>query len=109
MCGIVGALRVDKSVPWAMDAQVAARMVATLRHRGPDGEGQWTSADGLCWLGHTRLAIIDLPSGHQPLANEGGTIWVNYNGEIYNHAELRQELLALGHQFKTRCDTEVLV
>jgi asparagine synthase (glutamine-hydrolysing) len=109
MCGIVGVLRLASTAQWELSPHVAGRMMEVLSHRGPDGAGQWTSPDGLCWLGHTRLAIIDLPGGHQPLSNETGTVWVNYNGEIYNHAELREQLEGLGHQFRTRCDTEVLV
>jgi asparagine synthase (glutamine-hydrolysing) len=107
MCGIVGAVRLQTSAAWELTPEVAARMVGTLRHRGPDGEGEW--ADDHCWLGHTRLAIIDLAAGHQPLSNEDRSVWVNYNGEIYNHDGLRRELQSLGHRFASRCDTEILV
>jgi asparagine synthase (glutamine-hydrolysing) len=93
-----------------MSPEVAARMVETLRYRGPDGRGDWWSPDGRCWLGHTRLKIIDLSeAGHQPMANEDGSLRVNFNGEIYNHLELRSELERAGHRFASRCDTEVLV
>ena len=109
MCGIVGVLRLQSSAPGGPSAAERGGMLGALRHRGPDGEGEWASPDGLCWLGHTRLAVVDLAGGHQPLSNEGGSVWVNYNGEIYNHADLRQELVARGHQFLTRCDTEALV
>ncbi len=84
-------------------------MLAAIRRRGPDGEGQWRSADDLCWLGHRRLAIIDLHTGDQPMCNEDGTLWVVFNGEIYNHLALRTELEACGHLFKSRSDTEVLL
>ncbi len=78
------------------------------RHRGPDAEGIWS--DGICTLGHRRLAIIDLSeSGKQPLSNEDGTIWVTFNGEIYNFQSLRRELESLGHHFRTQTDTEVIV
>ena len=109
MCGIAGYLRLrpENSAPIAAD--VARQMLAAIRRRGPDGEGQWRSADGLCWLGHRRLAIIDLHTGDQPMCNEDGTIWTVFNGEIYNHLALRSELEARGHRFKTRSDTEVLV
>ena len=86
---------------------VVRDMVRALRHRGPDGQG--VHASGPAVLGHARLAIIDPRAGAQPLGNEDASIWVTFNGEIYNHAELRAELLRLGHSFRTRCDTEVLV
>ena len=109
MCGIAGyvRLRPENSAPISVD--VAREMLATIRRRGPDGEGQWRSADGLCWFGHRRLAIIDLHTGDQPMCNEDGTIWTVFNGEIYNYLALRNELEARGHRFKTRSDTEVLV
>ncbi|MGB5080357.1 MAG: asparagine synthase (glutamine-hydrolyzing) [Burkholderiales bacterium] len=109
MCGIAGYLRLrpENSAPIA--AHVAGDMLAAMRRRGPDGEGEWRSADDLCWLGHRRLAIIDLHTGDQPMCNEDRTIWTVFNGEIYNHHALRAELEACGHRFKSRSDTEVLV
>ncbi len=82
-------------------------MLGTIVHRGPDDQG--IHDGGHAVLGVRRLKIIDLEGGHQPLSNEDGTVWVVYNGEIYNHAALHQELEARGHRFTTRCDTEVLV
>lgn len=82
-------------------------MTRALAHRGPDGEG--IHVTGNVALGHRRLAIIDPEGGTQPMANENGRIWVSYNGEIYNFRELRAELAAKGHRFRTRCDTEVIV
>lgn len=84
-------------------------MLGALEHRGPDGRGQWRAADESCWLGHRRLAIIDLQTGDQPIANEDGSIWTVFNGEIYNYVKLREELTMLGHRFRTRSDTEVVV
>ncbi len=89
-------------------------MCATLRHRGPDDEGTYTARpvpDGSfrVGLGHRRLSIIDLDAGHQPMPNEDGTVQVVFNGEIYNHEELRKELSGRGHRFRTRCDTEAVV
>ena len=109
MCGIAGYLRLrpENCAPISLD--VAAEMLSVLRRRGPDGEGQWRSADDLCWLGHRRLAIVDLHTGDQPMCNEDGTVWTVFNGEIYNHLLLKSELEACGHRFKTRSDTEVLV
>src|SRR5258706_1510278 len=109
MCGIAGYLRLrpDRSEP--MPPHVAREMLDAIRHRGPDGEGQWRSSDHLCWFGHRRLAIIDLDTGDQPMCNEDGTVWTVFNGEIYNYKELRSELETHGHHFKTRSDTEVLV
>ncbi|HKI16462.1 MAG TPA: asparagine synthetase B, partial [Isosphaeraceae bacterium] len=84
-------------------------MAATMRHRGPDDEGLHTDAHSGVTIGVRRLAIMDLEGGHQPLSNEDGSLWVAFNGEIYNHAGLREELLARGHRFATSSDTEVLV
>lgn len=109
MCGIAGYLRLRPQSAAPISADVARDMLAAIRRRGPDGEGQWRGADDLCWLGHRRLAIIDLHTGDQPMCNEDGTLWVVFNGEIYNHLALRTELEACGHLFKTRSDTEVLV
>jgi asparagine synthase (glutamine-hydrolysing) len=78
-----------------------------LAHRGPDGVGEWS--DERAALGHRRLSIVDLATGGQPLSNEDGTIWVTFNGEIYNHQDLRRELEAAGHRYRTRCDTESIV
>ena len=75
--------------------------------RGPDGAG--LHADGRAALAHRRLSIVDLAAGHQPLANEDGSIWIVFNGEIYNHAQLRDELSAAGHRYRSRCDTETIV
>src|SRR5216110_547042 len=109
MCGIAGYLRLrpEKSAP--ISADVAGEMLTAIRRRGPDAAGEWRSADHLCWLGHRRLAIIDLSTGDQPMGNEDGTVWTVFNGEIYNFSELRAELETRGHRFKTRSDTEVLV
>ena len=82
-------------------------MRESLIHRGPDGGGLW--ADARAVLGHRRLSIVDLAGGHQPLSNEDASIWVTYNGEIYNHGDLRVELEGAGHQYRTRCDTETIV
>jgi asparagine synthase (glutamine-hydrolysing) len=82
-------------------------MVGSLRHRGPDEFGMYR--DGRVGLGHARLSIIDLATGQQPLSNEDGTLWIVFNGEIFNYVELRAELLALGHRFRTQSDTEVIV
>jgi asparagine synthase (glutamine-hydrolysing) len=82
-------------------------MLDTIRHRGPDDEGIYSAPQ--VGLGHRRLSIIDLSTGHQPLSNEDGTIWIVFNGEIYNFAELRNFLLSKGHVFTTKTDTEVIV
>jgi asparagine synthase (glutamine-hydrolysing) len=108
MCGIGGFLTVRTAA--ARDELEARlwRIIATLRHRGPDDEGVWT--DGRAGLAHARLSIIDLsPAGHQPMASADGSAWMTYNGEIYNFAEIRQELEALGYPFRSRSDTEVIV
>ena len=84
-------------------------MSAALRHRGPDDSGLHTDAHTGVSIGARRLAIMDVEGGHQPLSNEDGTVWVAFNGEIYNGVELRQQLTERGHRFSTTCDTEVLV
>lgn len=105
MCGIVGmAAMAGSALP---PAEAFDRAVAALRHRGPDGSG--VHLDARVALGHTRLSIIDVEGGAQPLANEDGTVLTVFNGEIWNHEALRGELEASGHRFRTRCDTEVLV
>src|SRR5207249_7733325 len=83
------------------------RMTAALTHRGPDDCGYLEDAD--LSLGVRRLSIIDLPGGHQPMGNEDGSIWTVYNGEIYNFRKLRGELVSLGHEFSSDCDTETIV
>jgi asparagine synthase (glutamine-hydrolysing) len=105
MCGIAGYL--GREHP-----QLGAAMAARLRHRGPDDAGECVLPlrDGsACVLAHQRLSIIDIPGGHQPQTNEDDTVHVVYNGETYNFRELRRDLEALGHRFKTRSDTEVIV
>ena len=104
MCGITGFVRNDGQ---SADRGIVERMTATLSHRGPDGEG--FLVDGPAALGHRRLSIIDVVGGAQPLSNEDGTIWVTYNGELYNELELRRELEAKGHRYRTASDTESLV
>lgn len=105
MCGIAGIATADAAAVPAPEA--LQRMIAALHHRGPDGQG-FHRAPGI-GLAHARLAIIDLVSGQQPLHNEDRSVWVVFNGEIFNYIELRAELLAAGHRFATASDTEVLV
>src|SRR5712671_6252411 len=106
MCGVAGILSIaDGAPPPSLDA--LGRMAAALRHRGPDGTGAYR--DARCALAHTRLAIIDLQGGAQPLCEEHGRVWVSFNGEIFNYLELREELTARGHRFATRSDTEAIV
>src|ERR687886_2822921 len=104
MCGIAGIARPE---PSGVGEAVLARMAVALRHRGPDGVGLCPGAR--VGLAHTRLSIIDIDGGAQPLGNEDGQVIVTYNGEVYNYLELRAELEGKGHRFRTRCDTEVLV
>ncbi len=104
MCGIAGILRQDGR---PADPGLLQRMTGVLAHRGPDGDG--FHLDGPVGLGHRRLAIIDLAGGIQPMAVEDGALWITYNGELYNFAELRPELSALGCVFRTSSDTEVVL
>src|SRR4051794_2262110 len=103
MCGICGIV----STRGAVEPDRLRRMSRTLYHRGPDSEG--SHLDGPVGIAARRLAIIDLTGGHQPIANEDGSVVVVQNGEIYNYRELMRELERAGHSFRTRCDTEVLV
>ena len=106
MCGIAGSVALAPAVAPPDRSDIEA-MVAALRHRGPDESGLYR--DRRAALGHARLSIIDLATGQQPLAGEHDRVWVVFNGEIYNYLELREELAALGHVFRTRSDTEVIV
>jgi len=105
MCGICGIINVDGQKP--VDPEVLVNMTRALRHRGPDDEGFYV--EGAVGLGHRRLAIIDLTTGRQPIANEDGTIYIAGNGEIYNYRELRHNLLKAGHTFSSASDTEVIL
>ena len=98
MCGVVGLFH--PLAPAAPAIALVRRMADAIAHRGPDGDG--FHAEPHLALGHRRLAIVDLAGGHQPMATEDGEVTVCFNGEIYNHAELRQELEAAGHRYRTR-------
>ena len=106
MCGISGVVNCG-------DRETLARMTHVQAHRGPDDSGFWEQRfpDGsYVGLGSRRLAILDLsPSGHMPMCNEDRSVWITYNGEIYNFAELRRELEGKGHRFVSDTDTEVIV
>jgi len=106
MCGIAGKIYFDQER--AVTRQELQAMAGSLAHRGPDGEGIWVEKN--VGLAHRRLAIIDLRAvAGQPMSNEDGTVWISFNGEIYNFHELRIELEARGHTFRTYSDTEVIV
>jgi asparagine synthase (glutamine-hydrolysing) len=105
MCGIAGIVASDQLAP--EDSARAVAMRDILSYRGPDGAGLYT--DDRAVLAHRRLSIVDLAGGHQPLSNESGDVWVTYNGEIYNHADVRPQLEAAGHIYRTRSDTETIV
>jgi len=105
MCGIVGRINADRQS--RVDPAQLRSATDLLAHRGPDGEGLFL--EGNVGFGHRRLAVVDLIGGAQPLCNEDASVWVTFNGEIYNHLSLRSELEAAGHRFATRSDTEVLV
>ena len=110
MCGIVGSFHPSSGK--VTSADVIARMRDRMSHRGPDGCGLWSSQDRKCVLGHRRLSIIDLSDlAAQPMSNPQGTVTLTFNGEIYNHADVRKELEALGkYTWKTdHSDTEVLL
>lgn len=105
MCGIVGIVKLNPQE--TVDEARLGRMRDVLRHRGPDDEGLWI--EGPVGLAMRRLAIVDVLGGRQPMANEDGTVWIVYNGEVYNHRDLRHGLERRGHSYRTRSDTETIL
>jgi asparagine synthase (glutamine-hydrolysing) len=105
MCGIVG-ISGPELIENAAAQDLITRMLSVIEHRGPDGAGHY--AEPGVAMGMRRLAIIDLATGRQPISNEEGSIWIVFNGEIYNYRELRDLLLARGHKLRTRTDTETI-
>lgn len=104
MCGIAGYISVT---PIADPDSFIKRMTGAIAHRGPDDSGFYSDAHA--WMGHRRLSIIDIAGGHQPMANEDSSLWITYNGEIFNHAQIRPKLERAGHSYRTRCDTETIL
>src|SRR5512136_2448944 len=105
MCGIIGVLNQTFQPP--IEENILRTMLEMIRHRGPDGFGIYR--DARIGMGNARLSIIDLSGGDQPIGNEDGTLWIVYNGEIFNYKELRPALEARGHCFTTSSDTEVIL
>ena len=105
MCGICGIFIFDKKQ--RVDREVLSGMNRQIAHRGPDDDGFFV--DGNVGLAMCRLSIIDIQTGHQPLSNEDGSTWIVFNGEIYNHGELRKDLISRGHRYRTQSDTETIV
>jgi asparagine synthase (glutamine-hydrolysing) len=105
MCGIAGILNLESQRP--ISEERLTRMISIIRHRGPDETGIYV--DDHVGLGHARLSIIGLEGGGQPIANEDGSLWIVYNGEVFNYIELKEELVRKGHVFTTQTDTEVIV
>jgi asparagine synthase (glutamine-hydrolysing) len=105
VCGIAGFLNLEASRSEGLPA--LERMTAAIAHRGPDDSGFY-SRPGV-YLGHRRLSIIDVAGGLQPMSNETGRVWIVYNGEVFNHSDLRPALEAAGHQYRSRCDTETIL
>jgi asparagine synthase (glutamine-hydrolysing) len=106
MCGINGIALSSRSHA-RLDVRAVERMRDVITHRGPDDAGLYI--DGNVGLGHRRLSIVDVAAGHQPMTNEDETLFITYNGEIYNHADFREELEARGHVYRTHCDTETIL
>jgi asparagine synthase (glutamine-hydrolysing) len=106
MCGIAGVVSLRPGLP-PIGIEDLARMAGALAHRGPDEFGIYR--DGMAGFAHARLSIIDLATGQQPLTNESESLWISFNGEIFNYVELREDLEKRGHRFRTRSDTEVIV
>ena len=110
MCGICGILDLSGQ---PINRETLRQMSDSLAHRGPDAEGFYTNdttgSSPTVGLAHRRLSIIDIATGQQPLTNEDGTVWIVFNGEIYNYLDVRQELLHKGHVFRTKSDTETIV
>lgn len=108
MCGICGIYNFQEDRP--VEKQLLKRMCSVLYHRGPDDEGIWLDARNRIGFGHRRLSIIDTSAfGHQPMSNEDGSIWITYNGEIYNFLDYRDELIKKGHRFISKTDTEIII
>ena len=108
MCGINGIFAFNDS--FACDEELATRMRDTMVHRGPDDGDTWVAPGGRLALGHRRLSIVDLsPAGRNPMPNEDGTVWITYNGEVYNHRALREELEGKGHVYRSNTDTETIL
>src|SRR6266496_5058375 len=105
MCGIAGQFNFERREP--VERETIVRMARSIAHRGPDDEGFFIA--GPVGLGFRRLSIIDLAGGHQPMSDAEETVWIIFNGEIYNYRELRAELQNKGHQFRTNSDTEVII
>src|SRR5262245_49876815 len=99
MCGIAGFVT---HKPSSEPESVLARMTEVIHHRGPDASGFYR--DAFASIGHRRLSIIDVAAGAQPMTSESGDLWLTFNGEIFNHADLRPELERAGHRYRTRCD-----
>ena len=109
MCGIAGVFNYSQS-PHLLSESILQHMTRVIAHRGPDDEGIYISPDHMLGFGFRRLAIIDLsPAGHQPMSNADGSIWIVFNGEIYNHLELRKTLEAKGYRYRSKTDTETIL
>src|ERR1041385_6789108 len=107
MCGIAGVYNRTTRAP--VDPDVLRAMTDAIAHRGPDDEGAFLSPDGALGLGFRRLSIVDLVTGHQPLSNADGSAWIIYNGEVYNHLDLRRDLESRGFAYRTHSDTETIL
>jgi len=107
MCGIAGFIDSRKSRLEAEGEQILNRMMTRIHHRGPDDCGLYLE-QGM-GMGNVRLSIIDVSGGYQPLSNEDGSLWIVYNGEVFNYIELHKDLIKKGHRFKTHSDTEVIL
>lgn len=104
MCGIAGSLHLDGA---SASQELLDQMIGAIRYRGPDDVGVYSH--GPVGLAHARLSIIDLAGGHQPMSIAKGTLWITFNGEIFNYIELREDLIKKGHRFTSSSDTEVLL
>src|SRR5215510_3201935 len=111
MCGIAGTIGPTAALAGAPARELIRRMCNVIEHRGPDDWGFRVEnfAESTLAIGMRRLSIIDVATGHQPISNEDGSVWIVFNGEIYNYRELREELIACGHTFQTRTDTETII
>ena len=107
MCGIFGVYNYKGNQP--IDIKLFKESTSLISHRGPDGEGFFFEQKYGIGFGHRRLSIIDLSTGDQPMCNEDNSVWLIFNGEIYNYLELRKYLISKGHIFKTKSDTEVII